>query len=158
MKHRLTAALLTLAALFSLAACSGTQTSDSEQFPLTLAQQLRVCGAFSEELEELEADILWQLYNLEDAGLKPEQMTDAVGYGSTGATCEEVSVLHFTDALAAGKAENALLLYLEDQILANENYRPAEIPKLKTALVSRRGSTVLLMVANDPDKAQDLLK
>ena len=48
--------------------------------------------------------------------------------------------------------------YVQSQIEANEDYRPGEIPKLENALVSQQGSTVLLVVANDLDAANALLK
>ena len=55
-------------------------------------------------------------------------------------------------------AAAALEDYVQGQITENENYRPAEIPKLESALVDQRGSTVLLVVANDLEAAQSALE
>lgn len=47
----------------------------------------------------------------------------------------------------------ALEDYVAGQITANEDYRPAEIPKLENALVKQLQHTVLLLVANDYEAA-----
>ena len=54
----------------------------------------------------------------------------------------------------AETAETALKDYVQSQIDANTDYRPAEIPKLESALVDRRGETLLLVVASDLDAAK----
>ena len=50
-------------------------------------------GAFSEELETVDADTAFALYGLADAGLDREQLTDCAVLRSAGATCEEAAVL-----------------------------------------------------------------
>lgn len=115
-------------------------------------------GAFSEELEELDTDILWTLYRLEDAGLSREQLESARAFRSAGATCEEIAVLTFADESAAELAAGALKAYVDSQIDSNRNYRPQEIPKLEDAKIDRRGSALLLLVAADAEAAAQLLK
>ena len=97
------------------------------------------------------------LYGLDQTTLAPEQLADAETYRSSGATCEEVALLTFADQAATQTAANALDLYIAGQIQANRNYRPAEIPKLEKAFLERRGTTVLLVVANDYEATYDLL-
>lgn len=150
-------ALLAAAALTAaLAACS-SGGNEAAEYELSLVDELASCGAFSEELEPLDADVLWSLYRLESAGLTREQLTDAAALRSAGATCEEAAVLLLADEAAAQAAAQALEDYVDNQIQSNENYRPQEIPKLENALVDQRGSSVLLLVANDMDAAQALL-
>lgn len=108
-------------------------------------------------MEPLDIDIIWMLYGLDEAGLAPEQLTSASAYRSSGATCEELSLLIFSDEAAAQAAANALDLYISSQITANKDYRPAEIPKLENVFLERRGSTVLLMVANNYESTLTLL-
>jgi hypothetical protein len=67
-------------------------------------------------------------------------------------------VLVFTSADKAQTAKGALEDYVQSQIDANTDYRPAEIPKLEGALVDIRGETLLLVVANDLDAAKGALK
>ena len=48
--------------------------------------------------------------------------------------------------------------YVASQIEENRDYRPAEVPKLENKWLEQRGSTVLLVVANDLKAAQDAVK
>ena len=45
--------------------------------------------------------------------------------------------------------------YVQGQIEANRDYRPAEIPKLEDAVLDRRENTLLLVVAADTQAAKD---
>lgn len=121
-----------------------------------MIRQVLTTDAFSEELEPLEADLAYMLYGLEDAGLDQEQFT-VHAYRSAGATCEEVALFTFADEAAAQTAANTLDRYLAAQIEINKDYRPAELPKLKQAVLERRGTTVLLLVANDYQATHELL-
>ena len=111
-------------------------------------------GAFSETLEELDGDVAFTLYRLADYGLTQEDMKECAVLRSAGATCEEAAVLVFTDSDKAESAEQAMKDYVQSQIDANRDYRPAEIPKLEEALVDRRGESVLLVVAEDRQAAE----
>ena len=63
----------------------------------------------------------------------------------------------FTSADKAKTAKGALEDYVQGQIEANTDYRPAEIPKLEEALVDVRGETLLLAVANDREAVEQTL-
>ena len=148
MKQKLTAALLALACLFSLAAC-GKKDADPAGYTLEALDLMTKEGAFSEELEELDADTAFALYRLADWGLSREDLTDCKALRSAGATCEEGAVLLWQTEEQAVQAKEALEDYIQGQIDANVDYRPAEIPKLEGARVSQVGGTVLMVVAAD---------
>lgn len=97
------------------------------------------------------------LYGLDGAGLDPGQLTAASAYRSSGATCEEVCLLTFSDEAAAQTAVSALNTYVSTQILANKSYRPAQIPKLEQTVLEQRGTSVLLLVADNYQAASKLL-
>lgn len=101
--------------------------------------------------------MVFLLYGLEEAGLAQEQLVDASAHRSSGATCEEVALLTFADEVTAQTAANALELYVTAQIELNKDYRPGELPKLEQVFLERRGTTVLLMVANDYQATYELL-
>lgn len=151
----LTSLLVTAVLTLSLTACSPSPTK--APFQPNLPLQLLETDAFSEPLEPLEADLIWVLYGLEDAGLARESLTDAQSFRSTGATCEELSLLIFSDEKSAQTAANTLDLYITNQIQINKDYRPLELPKLEKAFLERRGTAVLLMVADDYQPTQELL-
>lgn len=144
------------ALLCALTACAG-QENPSAAFEAGDLQTLVEAGAFSEELEPLDADVAFALYRLADYGLEPEDVTDCAAMRSAGATCEEGAVLVIGDESLVPKAEQALQDYVDSQIQANEDYRPNEIPKLSSALIAHRGTGVVLVVAADTDAARQAL-
>ena len=157
MKKFLTAARA-LVLLLTLAACGGREGKEDPSgspalYGVSEVQSVVDAGAFSESLEEVDADTAFALYKLADYGLERENMYDASVIRSAGATCEEMAVRCFDSEEQASKAVEALEDYVAGQITANEDYRPAEIPKLENALVKQLQHTVLLLVANDYEAA-----
>ena len=132
--------------LLALAGCGG-QSGGEAGYTKEQVQTILDSGAFTDELDELDCDTAWALYQLEEAGLSREDLTDGVIYRSAGATCEELSLLIFSDSGAAQTAQGALEAYLQSQIENNRDYRPGEIPKLEDAVLRQEGSTVLLAVS-----------
>ncbi|MBE6972789.1 MAG: DUF4358 domain-containing protein [Ruminococcaceae bacterium] len=151
---RLLPLILLLCLSLTLTSCSLKQ--NKPPFPQDLPRTLLDSDTFSEPLEQLDADIIQPLYGLDESDLDPEQLTAATVHRSSGATCEELALLTFTDEGAAQTAVNALNLYITAQISSNRDYRPAEIPKLEKAFLEQRGTTVLLLVANDYESAYKL--
>ena len=148
---------MALALALSLTACGGQDKTEGERYDTTVVEAAAEAGAFSEELEELDGDTAFALYKLADYGLAREDLTDCAVLRSSGATCEEAAVLIMADSGKAAEAEKALDAYVEEQIASNTDYRPTEIPKLENAVVDCKGSTVLLLVANDMDAAEKVL-
>ena len=150
---------LVLALLLGLSACAKGGDNDAPPLYGTYhVAALVEAGAFSEELEELDGDTAFMLYKLADYDLEREDLKDCAVQRSAGATCEEAAVLVFTSADKAKTAKGALEDYVQGQIDANTDYRPAEIPKLEGALVDVRGETLLLAVANDLEAAKEAVK
>lgn len=141
-----------LACLLCLTACGGGASPAA--WTTADAQAILDSGAFSEELEELDCDTAWALYRLPDAGLAQDQLLDGAVHRSAGATCEELAVLIFDSEESAEAALAAMEDYVQAQIEANRDYRPAEIPKLEGKWLERRGSALLLAVAGDMDAAK----
>ena len=144
---------LALALVLGLTACGGKK----ENYKTGDVQAMVKAGAFSEELEELDGDTAFALYGLEDVGLEREDLKDCAVLRSAGATCEEAAVLVLSDNQKAKSAGKALFAYIDQQIAANEDYRPAEIPKLKGVYINTWGNTVLMVVASDMDAAKTAL-
>lgn len=149
---------LVLALVLGLAACGGGANDAPPLYSAGLVTKLVEAGAFSEKLEELDADTAFLLYRLADSGLERADMKECTVLRSAGATCEEGAVLVFASADQANTAVDALSSYIDGQITANEDYRPGELPKLEDALISRRGETVLLVVAGDIDAAKQAVE
>ena len=148
---KLLALLLGAGMLLGMTACGQKEETPApvKSFETSLVQELVNAGAFSEELEELDADTAFMLYRFAEYGMVREDLTDAVVLRSAGATCEEGAVLIFADGEKASAAAEALEDYLDSQIETNEDYRPNEIPKLQGAVLKVEGNSVLMAVPND---------
>lgn len=155
MKKGFFTALLAIACLTMLAAC-GSSGSDADPtgYETKAITLLADGGAFSEPLETLDAETAFLLYRFADYGLAPESMTDCAVLRSSGATCEEGAVILWQTEEQAVQAKEALADYVQSQLDANVDYRPAEIPKLENAKVSQLNNTVLLVIANDMAAAE----
>lgn len=164
---RIVLVMLAACLAVGLAACGGGEPApgetngaesnvvDSTTLPdaQTMARAFLDGEVFSETLEELDLDVAYRLYALEDYGVAREGLTGGAVYGSTGATAEEVAVLIFSDAGTAQTAKEALEDHIDSQKESYEEYIPAEIPKLDEATVTICGDTLILVVPADADKA-----
>lgn len=143
--------LLAAVMALGLTACGGKETAAA--WTKENGQAIVDSEAFSDELDELDLDTACAVY-----GLDRQQVTDGFVRRSAGATCEEVAVLIFDSEDHAKAAVETLDSYVQNQIDQNRDYRPAEVPKLENKWLEQRGSTVLLVVANDLKAAQDAVK
>lgn len=161
-------ALTALLCCLVLAACGGSQKPFDPE--ATTAALVAEPGVFSEELERLETVIAQRQYALEGylstrqrkyppEGYEQGRLDEVrvAAYRSTGATAEEVAVMAFPSEDQAKEYEAWAPTYLEEQREANVDYRPQEMPKLEGALLRRRGSTVLILVAADYEAAGKVL-
>ena len=157
---KLMALMMGIVCAIGLTACGekAQEAPQEQKFETTLVEAAAQAGAFSEELEELDADTAFMLYKLADFGLVREDLTEAAVLRSAGATCEEGAVLIFADEAKAGAAAEAMGSYLEGQIEGNEDYRPNEIPKLEGAILKTQGNTLLMVVANDAAAVRSLFE
>ena len=141
-----------MAALMLLVGTACEKEPEKEpSFPAEVTTQaLLDSGAYSEQLDELDLDIAVMMFWLN--GDVTEYEGSKVFY-STGATSEIAAVISIRDESKVPEVEQALKTWVESQIEAEKDYRPAEVPKLENAIIEARGFTVLLAVANDADKA-----
>ena len=143
---------LALALGLSLTACGGGEAETQQSYdPEAATQALLDSGAFSEQLESIDAGMAQNYFGLDAA---PQE---AAVYGSTGATAETAAVLVVDSEETASAAADNQEVWIEDQKAACEGYLPADIPKLDSAILDQAGNSVVLVVAGDYDKAQAAL-
>ena len=152
MKHSLSKLMILAAALcLLLGACSSPAESGTTAFdPETATQAVLDSGAFSVELTELDAALL---YDFSGYGLDSSTLTASKAYSASG-FAEQVSVTVWKDEASAQAAVDMFKTYLEDMAATYKDYAPAEVPKLENAVLEQRGSSVLLAVANDAGAAK----
>lgn len=148
--------VLMAAALLLAGTACGKEPEKEPSFPATVTTQaLLDSGAYSEQLEELDLDIAVMMFWLD--GDVSEYEGSKVYY-STGATSEIAAVISVADESKVPEVEQALKAWVQSQIEAEQNYRPAEVPKLENAIIEARGFTVLLVVAADWEKATEAVE
>lgn len=79
-------------------------------------------------------------------------------YLSSGATAEEIAVFEAKDDTAAERLLAAARERVEAQKTAFEDYAPAEMAKLNSAVVERNGKIIALCIADDSAAAQKKVK
>lgn len=145
--RKMICALLACALLSAVCVSCSKQEQESSFQPEQTVQALLDSGAFSETLEELDPTLLFALPG--DA----EDYAGSVLVYSTGATAETAAVIVTTGSEQAEQVETVLQTWVDGQIEAERNYRPAEVEKLEHAILEKRGNSVLLVVAADWEKA-----
>ena len=138
--------VLCVAFCLLLAGCSGKD--EARPFEAADVERILGTGIFSDELELVDEDLAYGLY-----GIKAEDVTECVAYMSTGATAEELVLFVLAEGASVEQAKEACDRRIEEQILGFKSYKPSEVPKLENAICEVRGNTVLLLVANDWEKA-----
>ncbi len=139
-----------------LGTACGNEPEQETSFPAAVTTQtLLDSGAFSEQLEELDLDIALMMFWLE--GDLSEYEGSKVYY-STGATAEIAAVISVRDEAQVPVVEQTLKNWVNSQIEAEKDYRPTEVSKLENAIVESRGSSVLLVVAHDANKAVEAVE
>lgn len=88
--------------------------------------------------------------------LTEDEVVQAAGYVSTGATAEEFFVIEVQE----GKVEavqKAMDAHMDYMIEGYSDYGPHEVPKLKNAVRDVIGNYVFLCVCNDPSQAKAII-
>lgn len=143
MKKRVLAVVLLLMLL-----CGCTKPSAASQpYTPAIADELLASGAFEgSEMAPLDMDVVAMLY-----GIDPETIVEGVYYMAvnTSASADELLVLVLTDEQSAMDAKLACQLRLESQIAVCEDYCPAAVPRLESAVLNRIGNTLLFVVGDE---------
>lgn len=153
MMKRLFTGLISMALFFTLAACGDQNNAQTPFDPAADATALLETSAFSETLMEIDKETACTLYGI-DGGT----VTASAFYGSTGATAEELAILTLDSEDSAAAAVKALEQRVSDRKEALADYQPQEIDKLNGAIVSQRGSSVMLVVASDYSPVNTMLE
>lgn len=142
MKKRVLAVVLLLMLL-----CGCAKPAAPQPYTPAIADELLASGAFEgSEMAPLDMDVVAMLY-----GIDSETIVEGVYYMAvnTSASADELLVLVLTDEQAAMDAKLACQLRLESQIAVCEDYCPAAVPRLESAVLNRIGNTLLFVVGDE---------
>lgn len=88
--------------------------------------------------------------------LAQEDVVQAAGYVSTGATAEELFVIEVQEG-KTDAVQQAIDAHMDYMIKGYSDYGPQEVPKLKNAVREVHGNYIFLCVCNDPAQAKTLI-
>lgn len=117
-----------------------------------LAAALEKDVPFKDEMSRVDNGVFYGLY-----GLAEEDADKAVLISSTGATAEEIAVIHAASPDKVSAVNEAVRSRIEAQREGFENYVPGELEKLKDPVVEQLGDYVILCVSDDNDKAEEII-
>ncbi len=157
MKTKVMSVVCVLALLLTLTACGGSD-SQPQKSAAEIADAIYSTQTFQDTLNAIDADMLGDYYRIDAADL-----TDSKVYVSGSfSTAEEIAVFQASSSDAVENIKKAIDTRLEDLKLAFENYVPGEMTKINDPVLITKGTTVVLVLADDTaavsDQVNELLK
>lgn len=119
-----------------------------------LAKKLATEITYKDELNVLDDDMFETIYSRVDK----ESIKEVCVYANSGASAEQVAVIEAKDDGSATEIKNQLGDNLQEQIEANKDYLPAEVPKLEKPVLMQEGKYVILCVSDENEKAESIVK
>lgn len=154
----LLAALLLLASMPLLNGC-GEETETGDEIANlvidmpALADKLLEGVPFQDQMSEVDSEVFYMLYDLTE-----EDADDAVLITSTGATAEEIAVIHAASEDKIQTVLDAVNARVQAQRDGFEDYVPKELEKLEKPAVLNIGNYVVLCVCDDTEKAKTIVQ
>ncbi len=157
MKTKVMSVVCVLALLLTLTACGGSD-SQPQKSAAEIADAIYSTQTFQDTLNAIDSDMLGDYYRIDAADL-----TDSKVYVSGSfSTAEEIAVFQASSSDAVENIKKAIDTRLEDLKLAFENYFPGEMTKINDPVLITKGTTVVLVLADDTaavsDQVNELLK
>ena len=157
MKTKVMSVVCVLALLLTLTACGGSD-SQPQKSAAEIADAIYSTQTFQDTLNAIDADMLGDYYRIDAADL-----TDSKVYVSGSfSTAEEIAVFQASSSDAVENIKKVIDTRLEDLKLAFENYVPGEMTKINDPVLITKGTTVVLVLADDTaavsDQVNELLK
>ena len=150
--------LLLLLLCLLLTAC-GPKPAEAVTLDLDyIANTLSDSGYFPQPLETQDPELVPGLLSLYEDRIvaNPEDIAQARYAMSLGMVADQFLLLEGADGEAAGRLEQALATYAEDQRSAYEFYAPEQAARMDDPVVERQGNYLLFAVGQDQDGLEKL--
>lgn len=118
----------------------------------SISDKIKSSAKFTDQLSEVSTAAAEKRYGVTAAEVKSVDV-----YVGTGATAEEIAVFQAKDDKAAQKIKGKAEAFVKVQKDSYADYKPAEVPKLSSAVLEQKGTLVALCVSADNQKAKDLI-
>lgn len=134
-----------------LTACGGSKdiTVDVDK----LANELQSKTVTSDTLSSTAVEMLSSIYFVD-----AEQMEKGAAYMSSGATACEVAVIECKKASQTSEVEKLFKTRVANQSDLFASYNAGEVSKLDKAIIKSSGKYTVLVVCDDTEKAEEILK
>ena len=146
-------ALFVLSAALMLGGCSGKKSAALSVDVAKLAGELNEKTVTSDTLTLASEQIIPSIYFVEAADLE-----QSCAYTSAGSTACEVAVMKFKEAAKANDAKKLLETRVANQSDLYASYNAGEVAKLEKAVIKVKDTYAVLVVCDDPAKAEEILK
>lgn len=147
--------ILTLLLIFSIAGCSGQQTSETD---MSLDDMIGVIQLSQQELPELthitHEDVDFTTWLSDYYFMQPEQVADGVICYADGVEASEIAVLVMADEKNYKEAEEALKEYIQNRAGVFEGYAPQQAAMVKAGIVVVNGRYIALLICPEPQTAE----
>lgn len=119
---------------------------------------LRESTAFPEAMVELEAHTAFQMYRLADYGVSEEDVEHCRVFVPQSVISDEMAFFQTTSEDTAKLIADAFAARVKVQAASFSGYGPDQVPKLNDAIIKQDGCFVYLIVAEDYEAVQTVLK
>lgn len=153
MKKMVSVLLVAMCMLLLVTGCGEKQQEEKDVNTSELAHKLLDTITFQDVLSLLDVSEVDYLYQLE--GMTLAEQTVCVS--STGATAEEIAILKASSAEDAAILKDKVIARIESQKIRYENYVPEELVKLGKPVIKTIGNCVILCVADENEKAEQVI-
>lgn len=147
--------ILTLLLIFSIAGCSGQQTSQTD---MSLDDMIGVIQLSQQELPELTnitpEDVDFTTWLSDYYFTQPEQVADGVICYADGVEASEIAVLVMAEEKNCKEAEEALKEYIQNRAGVFEGYAPQQAAMVKAGSVVVNGRYIALLICPEPQTAE----
>ena len=118
-----------------------------------LATKIIESGAFKDELSQIPDEIVMEAY-----GFTTDEIQEIVSYQGSGATSEELVILHAKSKGNMNNIKEKINIRLEERKEAFESYLPEEVFKIENRVLETKGNYIILAIAQDANKVEETIK
>lgn len=145
--------LLILLALLTLLLCSCSRQTQTANVPVSdISAKLLSDLAWVDNMRQLEDSVIEKFYNFDTSKIDSLE----VYISDSGSTAEEIAIVKLSDSSGKNGVYEAMEKRIEKQKKQFENYMPEEMYKLENALITEQGDYILLVIADEFEKADEL--
>lgn len=145
--------LCILTLILGLTACGNGKSKDITVDAEKLANELQSETVTSDTLSSTAEQLLSSIYFVDD-----DQMAKGAAYMSSGATACEVAVIECKESAQTSEVEKLFKTRVANQSELFASYNAGEVSKLDKAIIKTSGKYAVLVVCDDTDKAESILK